>query len=107
MMQKAIREKAPTMGCFRNSRYKGQRRAVVGENASSSENSKTANSKININTATVEELDSLPGIGPAIAAKIVAYREQNGKFKSIEDIMNVSGIGQSKFNNIKDFITVN
>jgi len=49
----------------------------------------------------------LPGIGPAIAAKIVAYREQNGKFKSIEDIMNVSGIGQSKFNNIKDFITVN
>jgi len=81
--------------------------AVVGENASSSENSKTANSKININTATVEELDSLPGIGPAIAAKIVAYREQNGKFKSIEDIMNVSGIGQSKFNNIKDFITVN
>jgi len=108
MMQKAIREKAPTMGCFRNSRYKGQRRGGSRrENASSSENSKTANSKININTATVEELDSLPGIGPAIAAKIVAYREQNGKFKSIEDIMNVSGIGQSKFNNIKDFITVN
>jgi len=52
----------------------------------------------------VEELDSLPGIGPAIAAKIVAYREQNGKFKSIEDIMNVSGIGQSKFNNIKDLL---
>ncbi|GAE90588.1 helix-hairpin-helix domain-containing protein [Acetivibrio straminisolvens] len=80
--------------------------AVIGENESKNANNSTSDTKININTATVDQLDSLPGIGPSIAAKIVAYREQNGDFKAIEDIMNVSGIGQSKFNNIKDFITV-
>lgn len=76
--------------------------AIIGEN----ENSKASSAKININTATLEELDSLPGIGPSTAAKIVSHREQNGDFKAIEDIMNVSGIGQSKFDNIKEFITV-
>lgn len=60
--------------------------------------------KININTATVSELDKLDGIGPAIAQKIVDYRTQNGLFKKIEDIMNVSGIGEGKFVNIKDKI---
>jgi len=80
--------------------------AIVGDNDNDSSNNKASNTKININTATLEELDTLPGIGPSTAAKIVAYREQNGEFKTIEDIMNVSGIGQSKFNNIKDFITV-
>lgn len=62
--------------------------------------------KININTATKEELEILPGIGPAISMKIINYRNENGKFKSIEDIKEVSGIGESKFNNIKDMISV-
>lgn len=62
--------------------------------------------KININTATVSELDTLPGIGIATANDIIAYREANGKFKSIEDIMKVPRIKESRFNNIKDFITV-
>jgi len=61
---------------------------------------------ININTATLEELDSLPGIGPTIAQRIVDYRSQNGLFLSIEDIMNVSGIGPSTFDQIKELITV-
>lgn len=60
--------------------------------------------KININTALVQELDTLPGIGPATAEKIVAYREKVGGFKKIEDIMEVPGIGESKFNSLKDYI---
>lgn len=62
--------------------------------------------KININTATENELNSLPGIGPSIASKIVTYRKTNGKFKSIDEIKNVSGIGEAKFEKIKDYIFI-
>lgn len=62
--------------------------------------------KININKATQTELETIPGIGPSSALKIINYREENGKFKSIEDIKNVSGIGDKKFESIKDYITV-
>ena len=62
--------------------------------------------KVNINTATLKELENLPGIGESIANKIVTYRNKNGKFKNIEDLKNVSGIGESKFNNIKNYIYV-
>jgi len=61
---------------------------------------------VNINTASVEELDELPSIGPTIAQRIVEYREAFGPFASIEDIVNVSGIGQATYNEIKDQITV-
>ena len=61
---------------------------------------------ININTATKEELDSLPGIGPTIAQRIIDYRDTNGPFNTIDDIKNVSGIGPSTFEQIKDLITV-
>ena len=64
------------------------------------------NSKVNINTATKEELDTLPGIGESTANKIINYREENGKFKSIEEIKEVSGIGDSKFEQIKDLIEI-
>ncbi len=66
----------------------------------------TKSTKININTATQTELETLPGIGPSTAVKIINYREQQGKFKTVEDIKNVSGIGDNKFNNIKDLICV-
>ncbi len=62
--------------------------------------------KININTATLAELDNLPGIGPSTAQKIIEYREKNGKFKKIEDIQNVKGIGEAKYEDIKEKITV-
>jgi competence protein ComEA len=61
---------------------------------------------ININTATVEQLDTLPGIGPTTAQKIIDYRTTNGPFGTIEDILNVSGIGPATFDEIKNLITV-
>ena len=61
---------------------------------------------ININKANQTELESLSGIGPSLATRIIEYREQNGNFKSIEDIKNVSGIGDNKFENIKSYIKV-
>jgi len=62
--------------------------------------------KININTASQQELETLNGIGPSKAAAIIEYREQNGPFSSIEEIMQVSGIGPATFEKIKDSITV-
>jgi len=61
---------------------------------------------VNINTAPQEELVLLPGIGDATALKIIEYREKNGSFKSIEDIKNVSGIGDKKFEQIKSMIVI-
>ena len=62
--------------------------------------------KVNINTANQSELDSLPGIGPSIAQKIIDYREENGNFKTIEELQNVKGIGDAKYEEIKDRVTV-
>jgi len=73
---------------------------------SSDENSNTDADLVNINTATLDELDGLPGIGPTTAQKIIDYRDENGSFLSIEDILNVSGIGPAIFDDIKDLITV-
>lgn len=61
---------------------------------------------VNINDASKEELMTLPGIGATLADRIIAYRDQNGKFEVIEDLMNVSGIGEGKFSAIKDLICV-
>lgn len=71
---------------------------------SSSVNNNSTSAKININTATQTELESLPGIGASTALKIINYRNEHGKFKNPEDIMNVSGIGENKYSNIKDYI---
>lgn len=77
----------------------------TGSEGSSSNNLKGEN-KVNINTATQSELDQLPGIGPSIAQKIIDYREENGNFQKIEDVQNVKGIGDAKYEEIKDSITV-
>ena len=61
---------------------------------------------VNINTADVEQLATLKGIGSAMAQRIIDYREQNGKFKTIDELKNVRGIGQKKFDALKDKITI-
>ena len=61
---------------------------------------------VDLNTATAEELDTLPGIGESLARRIIAYREANGPFGSIEEIMEVSGIGEAKFAELEDRVTV-
>lgn len=61
---------------------------------------------VNINSATLEQLDSLPGVGPAIAQRIIDYRESVGGFKTVEEITQVSGIGDATLAKIKDLITV-
>lgn len=63
-------------------------------------------SKININTAGIEELAILPGIGDAIAARIVSYREEHGYFSSISDLTQVEGIGSERLLQIQEYITV-
>lgn len=62
--------------------------------------------KVNINKASAEDLQNINGIGPALANKIIAYREENGKFKNIEELKNVSGIGEKKYEDIVQYIVV-
>lgn len=83
----------------------------IVKSGSTQENSNTGEKlkngeKININIATQKELQKLTGIGESIALRIINYRKENGKFNTIEDIKNVSGIGESKFNKIKNDIIV-
>jgi len=85
----------------------GERIIIPFRSSNLSSSAGTGNSNlININTASLSELDSLPGIGPSTAQKIIDYREAHGGFSSIEEIMNVSGIGEAKFEKIKDLITI-
>ena len=69
-------------------------------------NVKGVSGKVNINTANQTELETLQGIGPSLAQRIIEYRRENGKFQTIEDIQNVKGIGDSKYSNIKDDICI-
>lgn len=62
--------------------------------------------KVNINTATIEELTALPGVGPTLAGRIVEYREKAGSFASVEEILNVKGIGEKNFEKIVEWLTV-
>ncbi len=68
--------------------------------------SSTSDNKVNINTANLTELDSLSGIGPSKAEAIIKYREENGNFKTIEEIKNVTGIGEGLFEKFKENITI-
>ncbi len=79
---------------------------VVESNTSNKVANNQQSSKININSATMEELDTLPGIGEATANKIINHRNEIGSFNCIEEIKNVNGIGDKKFQNIKELICV-
>ncbi|HEK86578.1 MAG: ComEA family DNA-binding protein [Candidatus Saccharicenans sp.] len=80
--------------------------ASSGLSLAQSQPQNKATTKININTATVAELQTLPRIGPKVAQRIIDYRTKNGPFKKAEDLMKVRGIGEKIFNQIKDSITV-
>lgn len=75
-------------------------------NLNQNSGSLNTNNKVNINTADLTLLDTLPGVGPSTAQKIVDYREQNGKFETIDDIKNIKGIGDKKFEEIQEHICV-
>jgi competence protein ComEA len=62
--------------------------------------------KVNLNTATVSQLEDLPGIGPALAARIVEHRQKNGTFKTVDDLMAVKGIGEKNFARIQSYLSV-
>ena len=66
----------------------------------------TEREKVNINTDNVDELMKLPGVGESLAKKIIDYKNQNGKFKNIEDLKNVSGIGDKKFESLKEYLVL-
>ncbi len=66
----------------------------------------SSDGKVNINTASVSELEELPGIGEVIAQRIVDYRTQHGPFKTVRDLLKVEGIGEKKFESIEDHVTV-
>ncbi|HLG59462.1 MAG TPA: helix-hairpin-helix domain-containing protein [Vicinamibacterales bacterium] len=61
---------------------------------------------VNLNTASVEQLETLPGIGKSTAERILEYRQKNGNFKKVEDLMNVRGVGEKSFLKLKPLITV-
>ena len=65
-----------------------------------------AGGKINLNTATLAELDGLPGVGPVLAQRILDHRTAKGGFKSVGDLRNVDGIGASRYEDLKDLVTV-
>lgn len=79
---------------------------IAGASVKSAEESAIPSGKINLNTATANQLDTLPGIGPAYASRIIEYRNSNGGFKTIEEIKNVKGIGEKTFEKIKELISI-
>ncbi len=80
--------------------------AVSSVSVLAQKSSPVTTEKVNLNSATAEQLQSLPGIGPVIAKSIIEYRTKVGKFNRIEEIINVKGIGEKKFQKIKDRLVI-
>lgn len=79
---------------------------VAGADRSGTASSTGAGSPVNVNTASVEELETLPGVGPSIAAAIVEHRERHGPFRSVDQLLDVRGIGPAKLEQLRDLVTV-
>ena len=78
----------------------------TGETADGGGKTSGGNRKISINQATKEQLEKLPGVGESLAERIIAYRKEQGKFQSVEDLKNVSGIGEKKYAALADMISL-
>lgn len=78
--------------------------APAGPSSGASDSS--AGGLVNLNTATVEQLETLPGVGPVLAQRIIDYRDQHGPFTSVDQLRQVSGIGDAKFNDLKNRVTI-
>lgn len=84
----------------------GKTSAGAGKNSAGSTAVRISSGKVNINKAGIDELDTLPGIGPALAQRIVDYRESQGKFQDVSELKNVSGIGDKKYAGLADLVTI-
>jgi competence protein ComEA len=80
--------------------------AVAHQQPDASAAKASASAPVNLNTATAAQLEALPGIGAKVAERIVEYRQKNGGFKKVEDLMNVRGVGEKSFLKLKPLITV-
>jgi len=80
--------------------------ALVSASALEAAAKPAPSAKVNINTASVEQLATLPGVGEKLAARVVEYRQKSGGFKSIQELMNVRGIGEKNFQKIESHLTV-
>jgi competence protein ComEA len=76
------------------------------QQSGSSQSAPAPATPLNLNTATAAELEKLPGVGPATAARIIEYRQKNGPFKKAEELMNIQGIGEKSFLKLKSLVTV-
>ncbi len=85
---------------------KGEEMGYVGSGSGGKSSAGSTTRKLNLNTASIEELEDLPGIGPTLATRIVEYREKHGPFRKVEQLMNVSGIGIKKFESLKDKVRI-
>ena len=79
---------------------------AVAQTAGPAPKAASVSAAINLNTATASQLESIPGIGAKTAERIIEYRQKNGAFKKVEDLMNVRGVGEKSFLKIKPLITV-
>lgn len=86
--------------------FEGEETVQAGTGTAAPSSAEGGTETVNINTASPEELQAIPGVGPSKAEAIAAYREENGPFQGIEDITNVSGIGEKTFEKIKSSISV-
>ena len=83
-----------------------QIRVLTAQEATLTSQSAVGKSLLNLNSATVDQLEELPGVGPALAARIVDWREANGSFKNVEELSSVSGIGEKLLENVRELVTL-